>query len=89
MGLSDRRFRDELSSLLINLLRSSCCFRSKDTGRGKVLEPDLVIWVASGPPLLLLPHGQPDKHFERWQSQSMLGWEKGVASKQTSFSHDH
>jgi hypothetical protein len=38
-GLSERRFRDALSSLPMNLLRSSCCFRSKDAGRGKALGP--------------------------------------------------
>lgn len=39
MGLSERRFREVLSSFPMNLLSSSCCFRSKDAGRGKALGP--------------------------------------------------
>lgn len=46
MGLRDRRFRDELSSLLMNLLRSSCCFRSKDAELSQRWEPLLLLLLS-------------------------------------------
>ena len=39
IGLSERRFREVLSSFPMSLLSSSCCFRSKDAGREKVFGP--------------------------------------------------
>lgn len=77
MGLRDRRFRDEFSSLLMNLLRSSCCFRSKDAGRGEVPELDAAVWVGSRPPLPVLPHGQPSKHLKGGTESHNVGMGEG------------
>lgn len=48
-GLSERRFREAFSSLPMNLLRSSCCFRSKDAALSQRWEALLLL------PLSLLP----------------------------------
>lgn len=41
MGLSEQRFREVFSSLPINLLRSSCCFRSNEAERGRA-QPEVL-----------------------------------------------